>query len=737
MGLAIIPNAITGYAAPPSLANICALNPAKDPFAPPPIQTAQHINLRTTEFVEELSQRFFKQTQPPELKALQKLIKVISKEGILPIRDSLFKQKGYLSRLFSNESWKDWTDNRTPIGKVIRLYCDCVTSSTQLEVFMDLLDRNLLEVSNRDAARLLKTLRMPKNQPNETPGPFPPSIDCEQLDGTNGFILNGEKGAGQTSTSSGESVNAAGDVNGDGIADFIIGAPNYPGSNTVPDGRAYLIFGKKQWSSPISLSDLHGSNGYNGFMIDGWFFSAEAVNGAGDINGDGIDDLIIESAGELNFPLPTVFGYIVFGRRGNWNSPFILDKVNGTDGFVVYGGRGGGTIWHPASVSGAGDINGDGIDDFVIGDGSNANTPSGWCFVFFGSRNSWSSLINIASLNGSNGFILNGENANAETGISVSDAGDVNGDGIKDMIIGAPGANTGNVMNAGRAYILFGRKGKWNSPIQLSDLNGDNGVILDGQDTGDRCGTSVSRAGDVNGDGIDDFIIGAPGATANGKLNAGVSYVVFGSKAKWSSPINFATLNGLNGCIINGIDSDGKLGYSVRAAGDVNGDGIGDLIIGAPKYTHITEGIGKSYIIFGQKGRWPNPYDISALNGSNGFKLYTSTYSENVLGTSVSGAGDINEDGIDDIIVGAPPPPDIYDPIPEAGNVYVVFGKKGSQNPTNPPNSVNPFNSGLVIGLSVGGAIAFSGLVALGAYLLCKRYNRIGAEENEVQPLVN
>jgi len=736
MGLAIIPNAITGYATPPSLANICALDPAKESFAPPPIQTDQHINLRTTEFVEELSQRFFKQTQPPELKALQKLIKVISKEGILPIRDSLFKQKGYLSRLFSNESWKDWTDNRTPIGKVIRSYCDCVTSSTRLEVFMELLDRNLLEVSNRDAKLLLKSLRMAKNPPAETPGLFPPAIDVNSLNGKNGIVFNGEKGT--ISTLSGQSVNSAGDVNGDGIDDFIIGAPQYPGNEGYNSGRAYLIFGKKSWNSPVSLSDFHGSNGYNGFMIDGYHYSGEAVNSAGDINGDGIGDLIIESSGLLNIPSPSnALGYAVFGMRGNWNSPFSLDKVNGTNGFLIYGSQPGGTIWHPASVSGSGDINGDGIDDFIIGDGSNANTPSGCCFVFFGSRNSWSGSIKISALNGSNGFIVYGENANAETGISVSDAGDVNGDGVKDIIIGAPGANTGNVMNAGRAYILFGSKGKWNSPAYLSDLNGDNGFILDGQDTGDRCGTSVSRAGDVNGDGIDDFIIGAPGATANGQLNAGVSYVVFGSKAKWSSPFKFDKLNGRNGVIITGIEADGKLGYSVRSAGDVNGDGIDDLIISAPKYTHVEAGKGKSYIIFGQKGDWPNPYDISALNGSNGFQLFSSSYTQTVLGTSVSGAGDVNEDGIADLIVGAPPPPDIYDPIPEAGNVYVVFGKKGSQNPTNPPNSVNPFNSGLVIGLSVGGAIAFSGLVALGAYYLCKRYNRISAEENEVQPLVN
>jgi hypothetical protein len=339
MGLATIPNAFAGYQAQQSLANICALSSVKQSFSPPPISTDQHINLRTTEFVQEISQRFFKQTEAPELGALQELIKVVGKEGILPIRDSLFKQKGYFRRLFSNESWKDWTDNRTPIGKVIRLYCNCVTSYTRLEDFMDLLDRNLLEVSNRDAALLLKTLRMPKRQPNETPGQFPPAVDVNSLDGKNGIIFNGEQGT--VSTFAGQSVNRIDNVNGDNSSGLIVGSPFYPGFDGVNGGRNYVINPKNQWTSPISLADLHGANGYEGIIIDGSVESlnaviiAESVSSAGDINGDGIGDLIVSSDGELT-PSTPIFSYVVFGQKGKWNSPFSLAKINGTNGFVIY-----------------------------------------------------------------------------------------------------------------------------------------------------------------------------------------------------------------------------------------------------------------------------------------------------------------------------------------------------------------------------------------------------------------
>ena len=118
--------------------------------------------------------------------------------------------------------------------------------------------------------------------------------------------------------------------------------------------------------------------------------------------------------------------------------------------------------------------------------------------------------------------------------------------------------------------------------LNLSALDGDNGFILNGIDGYDYSGQSVSGAGDINGDGFDDLIIGARGAdNMAGDSYAGESYVVFGKSSGFSAGLDLSTLTGSNGFVLNGIDSDDDSGFSVSGAGDVNGDGFDDLIIGA------------------------------------------------------------------------------------------------------------------------------------------------------------
>ena len=321
-------------------------------------------------------------------------------------------------------------------------------------------------------------------------------------------------------------------------------------------------------------------------------------------------------------------------------------------------------------------MNGDGFDDILIGARDadpNGIYNAGESYVVFGKAGGFSSSIDLSSLDGSNGFVLNGIDEFDISGFSVSSAGDFNGDGFDDILIGARDADPNG--NAGESYIVFGKAGGFDGSFDLSSLEGSNGFVLNGIDAFDRSGISVSSAGDVNGDGFDDILIGAFEADPNGNSSAGESYVVFGKVGGFSSSFDLSSLDGSNGFVLNGIDASDRSGISVSSAGDVNGDGFDDILIGA--FTADPNGnsfAGESYVVFGKAGGFDGSFDLSSLDGSNGFAL-NGIERFDLSGRSVSSAGDVNGDGFDDILIGA----STADPNGnrEAGESYVVFGKAG------------------------------------------------------------
>src|SRR5262249_424999 len=148
------------------------------------------------------------------------------------------------------------------------------------------------------------------------------------------------------------------------------------------------------------------------------------------------------------------------------------------------------------------------------------------------------------------------------------------------LIIGARAADS-NGFASGESYVVFGKAGSFESNINLGSLDGTNGFRLRGEAANDRSGRSVASAGDVNGDGFDAIIICSSLATSGGQVAAGTSYVVFGKASGFEWNIDLSSLDGTDGFKLNGAAAFDYSGRSVASAGDVNGDGFADLIVGA------------------------------------------------------------------------------------------------------------------------------------------------------------
>jgi FG-GAP repeat len=382
----------------------------------------------------------------------------------------------------------------------------------------------------------------------------------------------------------GNSVADAGDVNADGFGDLIVGAV---GTDSGNSGSVYVYSGTD--GTRLHRWDRTGNESF-GYSVDG----------AGDVNADGYDDLII---GTRNADSPS------YQRTGK------AEIRSGLDGSLLYWWEG-----HEdrsqfgASVSGAGDVNADGFPDVIVGEpqlDSNGNPNAGKAFVYSGA-------------DGSLLYEFQGQMAAGLFGSSVSAAQDVNADGYDDVIIGQPGANLGS------AFVFSGADGS-----RLLLLKSSVGL--------EEFGSSVSDAGDVNRDGYCDLIVGAPSASTGGLTDAGKAFV-------------FSGLDGSRIYKWTGLATSENFGASVSGAGDVNLDGYADLIVGAP---------GDSSTGISNRGY------ASIYSGADGTRLYFTQgetgYSS--MGSSVSGAGDVNQDGYADIIIGAEGTP--AGSRKEAGAAYV------------------------------------------------------------------
>jgi hypothetical protein len=346
----------------------------------------------------------------------------------------------------------------------------------------------------------------------------------------------------------GYSVASAGDVNGDGHADVIVGAYGHD-QDGANHGHAYIYYGGPGMDATADVTLTGAAEG----DCFGW-----SVAGAGDVNGDGYSDVIVGAPHNDATGADAGAAYIYYGGA----------SMDQTADKTLTGAAAGDQFGF--SVASAGDVNGDRYSDMIVGAWSNdaSGSDAGAAYIYYGG----------ASMDQTADKILIGAAGGDEFGFSVAGAGDVNGDGYSDVIVGAL-YNASGGASAGRAYIYFGGA----SMDETAD------VTLTGEAVADCFGNSVAGAGDVNGDGYSDVIVGAYLKDVGTADAAGAAYIYYGG----------VSMDQTADKILTGAASADFFGWSVAGAGDVNGDGYSDVVVGA--YSNEAGGInaGRAYVYFG------------------------------------------------------------------------------------------------------------------------------------------
>jgi len=410
------------------------------------------------------------------------------------------------------------------------------------------------------------------------------------------------------------------------------------------------LFARKKKKKPkgaIFLSDTASFVGESAYDN-----SSLGLSYVGDVNGDGFIDFAVGAPNNDDGGDNTGKVYLFFGGKNNKmkkgenlaNAPvsYVGESKEDNAGF---------------SVSGAGDVNGDGLDDFVIGarNNSQGGDGAGKVYLIFGKKDGWLKKTSLSEV-----FpVFIGEMEEDNTGSALAPAGDVNGDGFSDLLIGSAKNDEGGE-DSGAIYIVWGHDGVWKRFNHLNRV----GTKFIGENAYDQTGSAISMAGDIDGDGYDDIIFGSSKEGEGGK-GAGAAYLIKGKKDGWGRSIDLAFAD----IKIFGDKAKAKFGFSVSFLGDINGDGLSDIGVGSPASSKGGKKIGRLSIFLGSG----DIFSSVKRKSSSEDLFIVGQKKKDQFGYSLAYLGDINADGFDDFAVSSTRNSEWKK---KAGKTYIFFGKE-------------------------------------------------------------
>tara|TARA_Y100000589_G_scaffold128495_1_gene122385 strand:+ start:1057 stop:7983 length:6927 start_codon:yes stop_codon:yes gene_type:complete len=498
-------------------------------------------------------------------------------------------------------------------------------------------------------------------------------LDITNLSPSDGFFIEGY----EVGDWFGRSVGAGGDSNGDGYEDIVIGVA-LSDISAGDAGAAYVIFGTAGTTrADIQVNSLGATDGFLIYGADAADYLGMTVDLTGDLNGDGYDEIVVVASSDDTTVANGGTIYVIWGQAGSTRTDIDLSTFSASDGFKILSQESGDSLGNTSYIDpqnaqyldADGDFNGDGIDDLVIGHSASdqAGGDSGRVYVIFGQTGATRTDVNLASISGIGFEITTGGAVGELLGHSVQFVGDFNGDGFNDLVVGAVRSDA-VAGDAGQAYVIFGHAGPTFNTIDLSALTNTEGFTISTSEAASWLGGSVGSS-DVNGDGLTDVLIGNV-ASNSGYGDSGSVLVLYGYSSATYADVTFGSVAASSGFTIYGEGTSDFVAHAVEGVGDLNGDGIDDILTSTWVDDEGGGDAGAAWVIYGQTGTSRGDVLLDSLVSSDGFKII-GDQAVDYFGMA-NAVADINGDGYQDLIIASRQGDNNAG---DAGEVNVIWGK--------------------------------------------------------------